>query len=124
MGTGNLHYPRDVVAETMFNTVIAFSKANPSSGLTDVRFVLYNKDQQTITVGMNYSFLLEDCELQSCTNISKRILNYLQAFENYIADLPRIYDPSSPSTSLRENVGGRQRSLDWQEGMSSLLRVI
>ena len=50
MGTGNLHFPRDVVAETMFNSVIEFSKTNPETSVKDVRFVLYDKDQPTIDV--------------------------------------------------------------------------
>ena len=50
MGTGNLQFPRDVVANTMFDTVIEFSRANPNTTLKDVRFVLFNKDQPTIDV--------------------------------------------------------------------------
>ena len=50
MGTGNLGFPRDVVAETMFNSVIEFSKKNPGTSVKDVRFVLYDKDQPTIKV--------------------------------------------------------------------------
>ena len=50
MGTGNLHFPRDVVANTMFDTVIEFSRVNPNTTLKDVRFVLFNKDQPTIDV--------------------------------------------------------------------------
>ena len=50
MGTGNLQFPRDVVANTMFDTVIEFSRGNPNTVLKDVRFVLFNKDQPTIDV--------------------------------------------------------------------------
>ena len=50
IGTGNLHFPRDVVAEIMFNSVIEFSKANPTTSVKDVRFVLYDQDQSTIDV--------------------------------------------------------------------------
>ena len=50
MGTGKLRFPRDVVAEIMFNSVIEFSKANPATSVKDVRFVLYDKDQFTIDV--------------------------------------------------------------------------
>ena len=48
MGTGNLQFPRDVVAATMFNTVMEFSKTNPGTTVKDVRFVLYIGDQSTI----------------------------------------------------------------------------
>ena len=50
MGTGNLHFPRDIVAESMFSTVIEFSKANPNTSLKDVRFILYDKDLPTVEV--------------------------------------------------------------------------
>ena len=50
MGTGNLHFPRDVVAEIMFNSVIEFSEANPATSVNEVRFVLYEKDLFTIDV--------------------------------------------------------------------------
>ena len=50
MGTGNLQFPRDVVANTMFDTAIEFSRANPNTTMKDVRFVLFNKDQPTIDV--------------------------------------------------------------------------
>lgn len=50
MGTGNLQFSRDVVAEMMFNSMIEFSKKNPGTSVKDVRFVLYDKDQSTIDV--------------------------------------------------------------------------
>ena len=50
MGTGNLHFPRNVVAEIMLNSVIEFSEANPAASVNEVRFVLYEKDQFTIDV--------------------------------------------------------------------------
>ena len=57
MGTGNLQFPRDVVADTMFNTVMEFSKTNPRTTVKDIRFVLYIGDQSTIDV-RNMSILL------------------------------------------------------------------
>ena len=50
MGTGGLQFPRDVVAQTMFNSVIEFSKKNPGTSVKDVRFVLYSGDQPAIGV--------------------------------------------------------------------------
>ena len=50
IGTGNLHFPRDIVAESMFSTVIEFSNANPNTSVKDVRFVLYDKDLPTVEV--------------------------------------------------------------------------
>ena len=60
MGTGNLQFPRDVVADTMFNTVMEFSKTNPRTTVKDVRFVLYIGDQSTIDV-RNRLILLYTC---------------------------------------------------------------
>ena len=50
MGTGNLHFLRDIVTESMFSTVIEFSKENPNTSLKDIRFVLYDTDQATVNV--------------------------------------------------------------------------
>ena len=50
MGTGNLKFPRNIVADTMFKTVMDFSKANPGTSVRDVRFVLYERDQPTVDV--------------------------------------------------------------------------
>ena len=59
MGTGNLRFPRDVVADTMFKTMMDFSRANPGTSVKDVRFVLYDKDQPTIDVSPNWKIFLK-----------------------------------------------------------------
>ncbi|KAK3598396.1 hypothetical protein CHS0354_019799 [Potamilus streckersoni] len=48
LGTGNLNYPRDIVAKEMFQHISTYSKDNPSSSVTEVRFVVYQKDSPTI----------------------------------------------------------------------------
>ncbi|CAC5424296.1 unnamed protein product [Mytilus coruscus] len=48
MGTGNLGYPRELVAKHMYNAVHQYSSQNPSSCITKVLFVLYDKDYQTV----------------------------------------------------------------------------
>ncbi|XP_061194487.1 protein mono-ADP-ribosyltransferase PARP14-like [Saccostrea echinata] len=48
MGTGNLGYPRDTVAKEMFDAVHNFGSNNPSTTISDVRFVLYDKDTETV----------------------------------------------------------------------------
>lgn len=48
IGTGTLRFPRDLVAEIFFDEVVTFSQKNPSTKLKDVRFVLYDKDVQTV----------------------------------------------------------------------------
>ena len=50
MGTGQLGYPKDLVARHMYSSVDQFSLQNPSSSVTEVLFVLYIKDYQTIQV--------------------------------------------------------------------------
>ena len=49
IGTGQLGYPKDIVAREMFNTVKKFAEKNVSS-LRQVDFVLYPKDYNTIKV--------------------------------------------------------------------------
>ncbi|XP_062581102.1 protein mono-ADP-ribosyltransferase PARP14-like isoform X2 [Saccostrea cucullata] len=48
MGTGNLGYPRETVAKEMFDAVHNFGSNNPSTTISDVRFVLYDKDTETV----------------------------------------------------------------------------
>ncbi|XP_060585886.1 protein mono-ADP-ribosyltransferase PARP14-like isoform X2 [Ruditapes philippinarum] len=48
IGTGNLGFPRDIVATEMFSAVSKFSDSNPSSSLREVSFIVYQKDFQTI----------------------------------------------------------------------------
>ncbi|XP_060593079.1 protein mono-ADP-ribosyltransferase PARP14-like isoform X3 [Ruditapes philippinarum] len=48
IGTGNLGFPRDIVATEMFSAVSKFSNSNPSSSLREVSFIVYQKDFQTI----------------------------------------------------------------------------
>ena len=50
MGTGNLQYPRHLVAKTMFDSVLQYSQENPNTSLKDIRFVLYDKDLATVNV--------------------------------------------------------------------------
>ena len=50
MGTGQLGYPRDLVAKHMYSCVDKFALQNPSSSVTEVFFVLYEKDSPTIQV--------------------------------------------------------------------------
>lgn len=57
LGTGNLGYPRDMVAEEMCNSVLEFSKENPNTSLKQVLFIVYEKDTQTFQVfGVFFGF--------------------------------------------------------------------
>ncbi|XP_070569402.1 protein mono-ADP-ribosyltransferase PARP14-like [Ptychodera flava] len=47
MGTGNLGYPRDVVARMLYDEVKKFSIQEPGSTLSEVKVVVYDKDQPT-----------------------------------------------------------------------------
>lgn len=53
MGTGKLGYPRDIVAKHMYTSVEQFASQNQSSNVTEVLFVLYDKD--TLTVKVKYT---------------------------------------------------------------------
>ena len=48
IGTGTLRFPQDQVANTYLDEVISYSQRNPMTKVKDVRFVLYDKDTQTI----------------------------------------------------------------------------
>ncbi|XP_033756244.1 uncharacterized protein LOC117338989 [Pecten maximus] len=48
LGTGNLGYPRDKVAHTMFDTVNNYFEERPDSYIECVNFVVYPKDKGTI----------------------------------------------------------------------------
>ncbi|XP_078393359.1 protein mono-ADP-ribosyltransferase PARP14-like [Cetorhinus maximus] len=44
IGTGNLKFPKNIVAETFFEEIKKFSNANPMSTLKEVRLIIYEKD--------------------------------------------------------------------------------
>lgn len=48
MGTGQLRYPVDLVAMTMYQAVIEFDQKHPKTTLKDVKFILYPKDFSTL----------------------------------------------------------------------------
>uniref|UniRef100_S4RZH3 Poly [ADP-ribose] polymerase n=1 Tax=Petromyzon marinus TaxID=7757 RepID=S4RZH3_PETMA len=47
IGTGNLNYPKNVVAEIFFKEIKRFSKRNPKSPLKDISIVVYGQDTDT-----------------------------------------------------------------------------
>jgi poly [ADP-ribose] polymerase 10/14/15 len=56
IGTGNLGYPKHVVAHAMYDEVYKFSQANPRTSLTIIRLVVYDKDAETIKVLLDQIF--------------------------------------------------------------------
>jgi len=50
IGTGNLHIPHMLVAKWMYDEAEEFGRKNPNTSLRDVRFVVYDKDVQTVAV--------------------------------------------------------------------------
>ncbi|NXX66941.1 PAR14 polymerase, partial [Spizella passerina] len=50
IGTGNLEFPRSVVAKLLFDKVFEFSSENRVNSLEEVRFVLHTKDTANIQV--------------------------------------------------------------------------
>jgi O-acetyl-ADP-ribose deacetylase (regulator of RNase III) len=57
IGTGNLNYPHNVVAEEMFKSVIAFGSTKSIKNLLEVRFILYHRDDKSIQVFNNKKVL-------------------------------------------------------------------
>ena len=57
LGTGNLGYPRDMVAAAMFDEVKKFSMANQRTSLQDVCFLVYPADRATVQVKIYFSIL-------------------------------------------------------------------
>lgn len=47
LGTGNLQYPEQNVAQSMIETVIRYAEKYPNSSITDVKIVIYHLDQKT-----------------------------------------------------------------------------
>ncbi|XP_067864170.1 protein mono-ADP-ribosyltransferase PARP14-like isoform X2 [Heptranchias perlo] len=44
IGTGNLKFPKNTVAQMFFEGITTFSKANPTSTLKEVKLIIYDKD--------------------------------------------------------------------------------
>ena len=50
VGTGQLGFPRDIVAKEMFSAVGKFENKHRNSSVTEVKFVVYHKDFATVKV--------------------------------------------------------------------------
>ena len=50
MGTGQLGYPRDQVASMMYQTVFDYERKSPGTQITEVKFVCYGGDKETVMV--------------------------------------------------------------------------
>ncbi|XP_013401660.1 poly [ADP-ribose] polymerase 14 isoform X2 [Lingula anatina] len=48
IGTGNLGFPKDVVARVMYEEIAKFSTSKPETTLREVRLVVYDKDHATL----------------------------------------------------------------------------
>ena len=49
IGTGNLNFPPDAASRIMLEEAITFCQTNPSSGVKEIRFVVFHRDQALIT---------------------------------------------------------------------------
>ena len=49
IGTGNLNFPLDAASRIMLDEAITFCQTNPSSGVKEIRFVVFHRDQALIT---------------------------------------------------------------------------
>lgn len=54
IGSGSLGYNKKEVAKIMFSAVDKFARANPQANVTDVRFIIYDKDIETLQVKLMY----------------------------------------------------------------------
>ncbi|NXH42078.1 PAR14 polymerase, partial [Dicaeum eximium] len=63
IGTGNLEFPRSLVAKLLFDKVFEFSSKNRVNSLEEVHFLLHTKDTANIKVSIvpNHSHLLRIC---------------------------------------------------------------
>lgn len=50
MGTGNLHFPKDLAASLMLDQILEFSSTKQPKNLKKVVIILYSGDTQTIQV--------------------------------------------------------------------------
>ena len=50
LGTGQLGFPEDVVATVMYHACEGFSRDYPDASIKDIRFIIHDQDQATITV--------------------------------------------------------------------------
>ncbi|CAC5392514.1 Protein mono-ADP-ribosyltransferase PARP15 [Mytilus coruscus] len=64
MGTGNLNYPRDLVAKHMYKCVDDFSSKNPKSTITEVFFVLYHRDHLTVQAFENQEIIQQKSRVE------------------------------------------------------------
>ncbi|KAI8490330.1 positive regulation of interleukin-4-mediated signaling pathway [Branchiostoma belcheri] len=48
IGTGGLGFPHDLVAQVMFEEVMKYSSKNPAGSLKEIRFVIYEGDEDSI----------------------------------------------------------------------------
>jgi len=55
IGTGNLGVPADVTCWVMYDSVDNFIQKNPTTSLTDIRFVVYDQDPSTVAVSSMHS---------------------------------------------------------------------
>ena len=56
IGTGNLRIPPPFVASVMYDEMLKFSQSYPATPLKDIRIVVYDKDQPTISVNFRLHF--------------------------------------------------------------------
>jgi len=61
VGTGGLDFPADVVASCLFNECDKFSASHSPTTLSEVRIVIYEKDQTTFDVRRTVHLSLQCC---------------------------------------------------------------
>ena len=95
MGTGKLNYPKDLVAKHMYIAVKQFASQNPTSGITEVQFVLYNKDYGTVKVAFK-KFRTDYVVLFSIVFLSSFVFTGLDFFMSNLAVVSRKSEGTYP----------------------------
>nr|KAG5699798.1 hypothetical protein BaRGS_013518 [Batillaria attramentaria] len=109
LGTGNMNYPRDVVARTMMDAVSQFQQATPTTSLREVRIVVYYKDTKTSqTLEQTVTKCLTEASNSGHTSIAFPALgtgnmNYPRdVVARTMMDAVNHFQQATPTTSLRE----------------------
>ncbi|XP_070212581.1 protein mono-ADP-ribosyltransferase PARP14-like [Littorina saxatilis] len=101
LGTGNLSYPRDEVAQTMIGAVRQFEQTCPSSVLREVKLVVYHKDTQTVQ------------QFQKYQNIGVRQLSSSPSTQQPATNRRANRTFSGP-TEHKDGLGATSADYDWE----------
>ncbi|XP_077991160.1 protein mono-ADP-ribosyltransferase PARP14-like isoform X2 [Glandiceps talaboti] len=79
VGTGGLGFPRNFTARVMYEEAMAFSRKNPRGSVSDIRFVVYDKDMPTIKAFEDEISKLSGTRMSSTKRHKKMQPNYSES---------------------------------------------